>query len=301
MSRFLKYIFFVLCGFAILDVSSRFIFGYFFEHPGKDSRIEAVYKFVFHENPDNLVILGASRADRHYASQQIEDSLKISLFNYGFEGCSIVHQYLSLLKAIENGGLKLVILDLSTAQLEEEWVHDRNSRYYPYYWKNDTIKNVINKVEGKNMSFYMLSSLFQYNSQLFNLFIKDKQYKGYSPLPFKNSAVEKIVSDKDPLVEYKEIEHSVSPLANAYLGEMKKECEIHNIKFVVCISPSFVISEGNDRYIENLCKNINIDCWNMSTTVEIPTFFSDETHLNEKGAELFTGFLIKKIKTEGLF
>lgn len=296
MVKFIKYILLVLVGVAIIDIASRCLFQYLFSHPRKDSRIEAIYKFVFHHDRDDIVILGASRADRHYASQQIEDSLHLKVFNYGFEGCSIIHQYLSLLRAIDNGGLQLVILDLSAAQLGDEWVYDRLSRYYPFYWRNDTIMSIINEVEGRDMRFLMCSSLIQYNSQLFNLFIKDKQYKGYSPLPYTGTPFIATASNKEGASsDINIMEKPICPIAKKYLIKMQEECEKNNIKLVVCISPSLFQSDGN---IELLCKKYGMPCWNMCSSVDNPLYFSNETHLNEKGAEAFTALLVERIRKE---
>lgn len=299
MSKFLKYCVIVIAGVAVIDLASRCLFQYIFNHPRKDSRIEAIYKFMFHNDSDVVAILGASRADRHYASQQIEDSLNVKVFNYGFEGCSIVHQYLSLMKAIQNGGLKLALLDLSSAQLGDEWVNDRLSRYYPYYWQNDTIKSVINDIEGRDMRPLMMSSLIQYNSQLFNIFIKDKQYKGYSPLPYTGKPVNVSSAEKDiKRANINELEKNVNPFARKYLREIKRECDINGIKLIVCISPSLFQSDGD---LELLCEKYGLDCWNMCSSVNNPLLFSNETHLNEKGAEEFTGILINRIKREMSF
>lgn len=296
MIKFVKYILIVFIGVAIIDIAGRFLFQYLFSHPRKDSRIEAIYKFIFHHDRDDIIIIGASRADRHYASQQIEDSLHVKVFNYGFEGCSIIHQYLSLLRAIENGGPQLVILDLSEAQLGEEWVYDRLSRYYPYYWRNDTIMSLIDDVEGRDMRFLMGSSLIQYNSQLFNLFIKDKQDKGFSPLPYTGTpfiANASKMGSASP--DIKKMGKSICPIAKKYLVKIQEECDKNNIKLVVCISPSLFPSDGN---IELLCKKQGILCWNMCSSVDNPLYFSNETHLNEKGAEAFTGLLVKRIRKE---
>jgi hypothetical protein len=220
----------------------------------------------------------------------------MKVFNYGFEGCSIIHQYLSLLRAIDNGGLQLAILDLSAAQLEEEWVYDRLSRYYPYYWRNDTIMNIIDDVEGRDMRFLMCSSLIQYNSQLFNLFIKDKQYKGYSPLPYTGTPFIAINSNEEDVPsDINKMEKSICSIAKKYLIKMQEECDKNDIKLVVCISPSLFPSDGN---IEILCKKYDIECWNMCGSVDNPLYFSNETHLNEKGAEAFTGLLVNRIMKE---
>ena len=78
-----------------------------------------------------MIILGASAASHHYIPKLFDDSLGVNCFNYGWDGRSILYQYLSLLKAEENAHVDIAILDFGKALLCDEWNAGRISDLYP--------------------------------------------------------------------------------------------------------------------------------------------------------------------------
>lgn len=297
MRKFAKYIFIVVLATVVVDAICRLVFQGLFNNPQENSKLFSIYKFESCEAPAEVVILGASKANHHYDVRQVEKTLNISAYNYGWDGSSIINQYLCLIKAINNGGLKVAILDLSPSQMGYEWVHERISDYWPYYWKNDTVRSIVNEVEGKDMRYLLSSSLIQYNSQLFNCFLHVNQYKGYNPLPFKGIPIKPIKS-LVPVDEFKQsLIRETSPVAVKYLKRMRSICAEKNIELIICISPTLNYSSGNEDYLKELASLCKIECWDMSRDVTDGHLFSDEIHLNEKGAQLFTKHIIERLKS----
>lgn len=294
-SKFLLYIVIVLIGVTIIDVAFRLIFTPLFSNPPLNTKAGAIYKFIAYKDPANIIILGASRANHHYISQQMEDSLGVSVYNYGWDGRCTLYQYLCLLRGIDNGGLNTVILDLSSAQLSKKWVDERICDLYPYYWENDTFKMMINEVEKKDMSLLMLSSLVQYNSQYLNFVAPMANVKGYSPLAYTGKALDITNISIQELEGHEEVLYS--DVAIKYLFKMFKLCNEKNIRFVVCLSPSLHVSSADAKYLTSLCESNNITCWNLTEYITDPFLFSDFNHLNDKGAKLFTTEIIRKIKS----
>lgn len=284
------YILFVIIGVVIIDLGCRLVFTPVFNNLSDNTKAGATYKFISHNEPAEIAILGASRANHHYVSSLLEDSLGVSVYNYGWDGRSVLFQYLCLLKAIDNGGLKTVILDLSNAQLSNEWVDDRISDLYPYYWSNDTIKKMVDEVSKKDMSILMASSLVQFNSQYLNLVAQIDSDDGYTPLPYTGKPVKFSTNNTKNEFDY------YSDIAIKYLYRMSTVCKNRNVKFIVCLSPSLSISKYSEDYLSSLCSCNEIVCINMSHNIVEPLLFSDDSHLNDKGATIFTNNLIKELK-----
>lgn len=293
MKRLLIYLFGVFLGVVILDVACRLIVTPLFDNPPANTKASATYKFVSCKEPANVIILGASRANHHYISQLMEDSLGVPVYNYGWDGRCTLYQYLCLLRGIENGSLNTVILDISEAQFSKEWVDDRISDLYPYYWKNDTVKMMVNEVEKKNMSVLMLSSLIQYNSQYLNMVAPMANFKGYTPLPYTGKPLD--ISGRQIGNRNGHTSNFFSDIAINYFVRMADICRKNSIQFYVCLSPSLSITKDDENYIERLCLKNEIECWNLTNYLVDPILFSDATHLNDEGAKLFTQEIIKRL------
>lgn len=295
MKQLVKYILYVFIGVTVIDLAYRLVCDYFYQHPKKDSFILENYTFIHCNTPYQCVILGASTAKHSYVSQQIEDSLNISTYNMGWNGRSVLYQYLSLMKAIKNGGLELAILNLSTSQMRDNWVKDRISDLYPYYWHNDTIREIVNEVEDRNMDILMCSSLIQFNSKLDNMLRSEKSVKGYIPIPYSGKPAK--VNSTATLNKGKK---DFNLIAVKYFQEMAKECEKNKVRFIVCLSPSLDTTETEIAILKDLCDSSNVEMWNMVHVIRDPFLFKDGDHLNEKGAELFTQMFIETFSSNSL-
>ncbi len=285
------YIIVVCLGVVIIDMLCRFTFTPFFDNPPIQTKAGATYKFVSCKEPANIIILGASRANHHYRCYQMEDSLGVSVFNYGWDGRCTLYQYLCLLRGIANGGLGTAILDISDAQLSKQWVDERISDLYPYYWKNDTVRMMIEEVEKKDMRFLMMSSMVQYNSQYLNMIVPIQSFKGYTPLQYKGKAVE-----KKNKISLQKSDFYYSDIALKYFKRIAMICNKNNINFIVCLSPSLSVSQKSRNYILSLCSDYGIVCWDKTDFIKDGLLFSDDDHLNDKGAERYTREIINMLK-----
>lgn len=294
-SKLIVYLLVVVLGVSVIDVSTRLVLTSFFENPSQNTKAGQTYRFASFKKPANIVILGASRATHHYNSKQIEDRLGVPVYNYGGDGRCSLYQYLCLLKAYDNGDLNTVILDLSEAQLSKEWVEDRISDLYPFYWNNDTIKTMVDAVSGKEMRVLLLSALVQYNSQYLNYVAPMSNINGYIPLPYTGKAItvdtyEYSSDDTTTPDDY------FSKIAIQYFIRIVDTCRDKNIKLYVCLSPALSVSKTSEGYLESLCDEFNVTCINMTHYITDPILFSDLSHLNDKGAEIFTDEIVRLIK-----
>lgn len=288
MKQLVKYILYVFIGVTVIDLAYRLVCDYFYQHPKKDSFIMENYTFIHCNTPYQCIILGASTAKHSYVSQQIEDSLNVTTYNMGWEGRSVLYQYLSLMKAIKNGGLEYAILNLSTSQMSDNWVKDRISDLYPYYWNNDTIREIVNEVEGRNMDFLLCSGLIQFNSSLDNLLRTEISDKGYRPLKYTGKPV-KVNKKKNEIIVF-------NPIAIKYLKKMQYACKANGIRFIVCLSPDLLITKKEQESLVSLCKENDIEVWNMTNAISDLLLYKDDHHLNGKGAELYTEMIVTRLR-----
>lgn len=289
MKKFFLYLFIVLLGVSIIDVAYRGVCKLTLKETAIDN------------NNYNIAVLGASRAELQYRSKIIADSLNLTVYNYGQAGTSILNQYFTLLEITKNKTPEIVILDLTPNQLSSDWIKKRISRYYPDYWKNETVRDVINEVEGYNHDLIMTSALVQYNSKLFNIvvnLIKDVPVEenelGFFAKAYSGEPVE--VREKDIVHERLNSNGGYSEFADLYLKRMVDICDQKSIKLIVCMSPSLVLDDNDRFFLLSKVKELNLLCWDMTDSIKDPLLFYDASHLNDRGATLFTEMIVANLK-----
>lgn len=299
MKRLLFYFLLVFIGIFLIDLTYRYLCVETFENPVEESGVRN--KIFFVNEPYDIAILGASRAECHYRAKIIEDSLKWSAYNFGGSGGSILQQYLALIKALKNGSLKIVVLDITPSQLSNKWIKERLSAFYPYYWVNDTVRLIVNQIDGRRMNLLMRSSLIQYNSNLTSVIthflnFNNNAYdeKGFTPLDFTGKKL--VVNDKD--IEHEKISSNggYNPYAIYYFHKLISLCKDNGVKVVVCLSPSLVLGDSERLYIEKLAADNNVECWDYSDSISDRELFRDASHLNAKGADLFTNMIVDRLR-----
>jgi hypothetical protein len=302
MKRFLKYIFVFLICLVILDIGNRWLnYTAFKSVPeGNSTRLE--YPYYYLNKPVKVLVLGASRAQAHYNTVMLEDSLDMTCYNAGVAGRPIYDSYLSLLKAIENGGVKIVLLDLMPSQFSEEWMDERYVALNPFYWSNNSVREVVDCISGSplknSLSYY--SSLIQYSGQgaIFNAYFypsKTKNDKGYVPHPYLDRPI-KFTRNKVPSPK-------MSKFAEKYLQLISKTCQSNNIQLYLCISPSLHNVDDFISYVSAFTELQYGEFLNLAYMEDITSdlyLWNDSGHLNSKGADLFTIKLVKLLKESSL-
>ena len=296
MKRFVYFILFVIVGIVILDLLNRVVYSVAFSHVPKYSEVNVRYKYQLNEKHANLIVLGASRAQFNYVPEIFQEKLGFTSYNYGMEGSSIIGQYLCLTKAIELGKVDVVLLDLSNSQLQEGWIVDRISSYNNYYWMNDSVKSAVDEIMGRK-SIMLLSSLYQFNSHAHDFLWlyadKRKDINGYVPLPYTGSAIHIPNSSKSE-------KFVVYPLGEKYLDKICQLCKLNGIKLFICKSPSLLTDQSFDEYLSWYCKYRSVQFINLSNCDAVnrdSRLYKDVTHLNDRGARIFTAELCDSLYT----
>ena len=194
----------------------------------------------------------------------------------------------------------MVILDIGNSQIGD-WVESHIAFLYPFYWENDTVKKLVDEVEGKNMSPFMLSSFVQYNSKINEIAKSHKKkvedQKGFVPLPYTGKP---FVRDKEQETVVSAVKPNkvFSSIGIKYLRTMASISKQMGIRFVACVSP--ILNSYERKQVTKTikaCAENGIECWDMKDYIDDPYLFKDYTHLNSKGAEKFTEMLIERIRS----
>lgn len=292
------YLLIVLFGVVLLDGLNRLLIELAYIHLPTDSELSRRQEYVTACDAE-LMILGASRGVYDYNTQMLSDSLHLSCKSISKEGMSVVSQFVSVKKAIEHGKTKIIIYDLSIAQLADDWVENQTSVYYPFYWKNEDVKSFVERQQGKKMRLLLSSSFIQYNSLLYDLLyygfvLKTNDKNGFVALPYTGKPFAPKTEDflEEPI--------RINPTGEDYLQRIIDVCKDNSIRLILCDSPR--VNNKNqdiDKYLEIIAAENQLDFWNYSDFEPVCSdmrYFVDPVHINGLGANLFTQEIINRLR-----
>ena len=251
---------------------------------------------------ENVIIFGSSHASHHYQSATLEDSLRLSTYNTGIDGESILYHYCVLGAILSRAKPKIVILDLDL----DEFV--KNKKAYnvlylllPYYNKYEEMQPIIN-LRSNYESVKAVSNLYRYNSLLLPVILnnamyrRDDSHKGYTPLYGTLNVKNIDFSQRDTTSELDMIK------INIFRSFIQKAKSSHSDVFVF-VSPAFQKDKKNTSTIEIAAKicseekaffiNHNASGF-FNNSIE---YFKDISHLNDQGAKIYTKQVFLEIQT----
>jgi len=253
----------------------------------------------------DILIFGSSRANHHYVPEIFEDSLKMSFYNTGRDGNSILYT-LAVFNAItKRYSPEIIILDLRVSELYYDAdTYARLSCLLPYYNNHPEIHNVI-ELRGPYEKYKLISSIYPFNSTILAVIIGNMEINksrntdtdGYVPLYGQMDKNTKPgTSGTNTPVD------SISVEALRYISEM---CTKNHIRLLIVHSPQYTIFKlkGTVDPLEQLTKENNITYLNYandSLYLKNPGLFQDPSHLNDKGARIFSAQLAGLIKSYNL-
>ena len=292
--RLVLILFFVL----IVDRGGGMILShyYFHQHSGEESKIT----FVIDSTVADVVIFGSSRAHHHYVPEIIENRLHYSCFNAGADGNYLLYSYALFNTIVKRYSPKLIIFDSRPYELGNiASEYDRLSILLPYYQKYPAIRHVID-LRGPFEKFKHISYIYSYNSLLFQILkgnlgsgkSEGPELDGYSPLN-KTMKPEKIGT-------WDICDIPIDKNKVNLVRDIISTCKKKNIELIFVHSPIWVTMQKSNCHniLADICSENGIryiDMSNDSTFINRPDYFEDISHLNDKGARIFTNMLIDKI------
>lgn len=249
----------------------------------------------------DMVIIGASEACHSYIPSLLEDSLGLSVYNCGKDGCRFYYQNAMINGILDRYSPKIILWSISPGELSTPSQKDRDnlSQLNPFYDENEFCRQAL-RTKSKYEPVKLLSKSYSYNSQLFRyLFLIKSDYPyekgGYAPLYGTLDA-------KDITNRSWEDNYYDATIQEVFSNTLDR-CTQQGVQVICVFTPRYeneihedlfsyqqlkpVLSEKGVPLVEDLYHDaalMNSKC------------FKDNAHLNHKGAILFNKKLSKIIK-----
>lgn len=255
-------------------------------------------KYICDRTSEDILIMGSSRAVHHYDPTIIEDSLGLSCYNCGYDGCGSITAY-GLLNILTDRYSPRVILYEITPEFDYLKTDKDNTKYLgplKMFFDRDGIDSIFIKIDAKEQ-FKMQSWMYRMNSQLIvllseNLLKRNETVKGFHT---KNQVMlyEPKIKDEDVHLEYDSFKMDC-------LNRMINACKSKGIKLVFCVSPSYKNNYSlKYQYAKALANKNNIPFIDYSCDMEFVNkrvFYYDQAHMNEDGATTYTRLIIPELR-----
>lgn len=288
---------------AVIDLVCGFCFDQLKKHAkGGDTRKNY---YIAEKCADDILILGSSRAARHYDPKVVEESFGLSCYNAGEPGCGIITAYARYCLVVERKTPKMVIYEVSPRF--DYFKGDDNSKYLGrvrQYSDKPVIKAMFLDLGDNLERLRLLSNMFKNNSFIVHNVMDNmtgKDNKGFTPLKGKMKVGKKYTHDVAQLPEIDSVKLS-------YMERLIVELQRQDVKVCFMVSPKAIsLEEAAKEEIEydpimNLCSQYGIPFINHTYMEGISDYrecFHDFVHLNREGAAIYSEAICNELK--GLF
>ncbi len=260
-----------------------------------DKRLESVLNGKLNKE---IIVLGSSRGARNIIASEIEKKTGHSAYNLSYPGSDIeFHEFIirSLVKYNKTPKAVILSLDYPMAFLPDSILNFRLDRMYPlvkYNYINDEL--VARGEKNKLMSY--LFALHRMNKS--NIDIRQKKF----------SALDTIFPDGSMPISFQRHDEDWSPSATLYKYNKKNElkvklecfkkiraiCKEKNIKLILVLPPFFDTMDPKfkERVLQLSENNSDFFEFNHQNPIyKSKDYYYDRTHLNNKGAKIFSNEL----------
>lgn len=255
-------------------------------------------RYLANEANENIIILGTSRANYHYVSSIIADSLKQTVYNGGIDATNCIYaHYFALNLLIEHHIPSVIILEVMTNDYSiTSNAFETTSFFAPYIGRSPRADSIF-RLAGSYYP-YHISHLYRFNakavSNLFGLIINKQEDDdhGYIPTWSTGFSPRTISTTKSP--------QENDNLKLKYIEKFIRLCQSNDIHLILTISPAYTYADSmlyqpiKDIALQN---NIPIlDYHSQGLFLDHPEYFRDEQHLWDLGAREYSKRFAKDLK-----
>ena len=288
MKKFLVYTVKILTITILVAVILDGLYTFIFLQSKNRGKIETVFNSKAKKY--DVIILGSSRANNHFASQIFEDK-GLKTFNYGISGGHLFEASLLLKLMIERKyTIKNVILEADLNLSNDHEAEGIAALFLPYIHSSDVIKEHFETQENFNELYYVpFYRYIKYDTKIgfretFFTAIHKKTNAldnlGYYPLEkHKNGNMKNNIVNLNPL------------LHNKYYEEIKEICKANKINFIAVMTPMCENVVGMNYF--DKVKKAYPEIHNYENIVVEDKYFSSCGHMTDTGARMFTSRIIK--------
>ncbi len=253
----------------------------------------------------DMIVFGSSRANHHYHPEVFEKRLPFEYYNAGRDGSYNLYHFAVLKSILKRHKPKMVILEFGKEEFKKSQVgYDRLSALLPYYKTHPEIREILDHKSEAEPLKLAVSQIYPFNSSIFTIAIGNAainktrrgDIKGYVPL------------DKtwnEPMKTIQSVPaYDVDTVSVWAYESFLKECKLASVPVYVVTSPYFERSALMDTSMQlgkNIAGKYDVPFFDFSQDEKLishPNFFADHLHLNDKGARIFSDFVIDRILVE---
>ena len=252
----------------------------------------------------DLIVFGSSRANHHVNPIKI---LKNS-FNMGMDGRKIAYSA-TLIKLLPRNKEQIILLHIDPeSAFSQDYLGNDIMGLSSKYNRNDIIKHEIDKLKQNNLLQNIYWSI-SYNRSVIgilkNYFTPNydfTNYFGYDPI-YVSENQKKIFSkilQRDKKISDCQDSFILNKIYNDYIDELIEFCNENNKILIFFSSPKFDDKCENDNFeLIKLFDKKNLNYHDFTYLFKENNnldYWKDQTHLSNKGAELFTKKVVKMLR-----
>ncbi len=252
----------------------------------------------------DLLIVGSSRAREHFSPMILDSILNLNSYNLGMGGSTFNRQWERYqIYSLYNTKPQIIIQNIDFfSTLVYRFGYERE-QYFPYF-SNVDVMDIVQE------PFYWYEYLpfcryYGHNSLLKNSFqtdiITDSIYKGFQSYPYQYDGIELAKIDSF----FFEYDEEVKELFEHYVAKVTSD----SIKLVFVYTPLYIDGINKIKNLDQCYKifndiavnyNVPILDYTYSKISYDTTYFRNASHLNRKGAELFSTMLANDLDSLGI-
>lgn len=294
MLKFITKTLIFLCLAAICDLAVGHTI-LWMEHRAKVGQSRKNLDILEEANPD-ILVLGSSRAMRHYVPQILEDSLGMTAFVAGQDAHGIVSMNPTLHYMGQRHKPKIVIYDLIS---NYDYIKDNEETYLgdlrQLWGRNAHVDSVICSIDPAE-KYKQLSMSYRYNSTIFMYLMgmvgsSNNFDRGYSP---HHETIDSVRHKNITVIG----RSPAAPSKIALLKDLVAYCRNNGIKLYFYVSPYYHYEKKNDASLIDTVRNLGYKVTDYSHLPEFASasYFFDPVHLNEQGARKYTRMVASDLK-----
>lgn len=308
MNKFLTKTVILLCVLFVLNVILDYGITRFLNH--SELHMYKPWNHIINDTLEaDLLVMGSSRAQRQYDTRIMDSMLLLNTYNLGLRA-SHVNRQIVIYKVYRHYQRKKPSFLLVNFDYWGNWVGSNYEReqFFPYL-ANPFVRRLVLKYEHFVMRELYLPMYRYYSQGLLSLMDKDDTAR-FSPKNWYNGYWGYSLGwDGEEIKNVEKIEFktnaSIVEDFDAFLSELQKD----GVKVIFVSSPICAMAtkklvnpsefyEFRDRFSEKY--NIPVLDYIDDAICNDTTYFSNATHLNRAGAELFTTKLCQDLDSLGL-
>lgn len=291
-------IFIVVAVVFILDFAIGRILRHFYFTESSGLQFRTTYAIETAET--DILIFGSSRANHHYVPEVFEDSLKMTFYNTGRDGNGVFFQTAVLKSVLKRYTPKVIIFDYLGSFAKEQEDYDRMSSLLPYYKNHPEIRKIV-ELRSPYERIKLASGIYPFNSMILTIAMGNLE-----------SNRKRKPDNKGYVAAYNEWQQEIftAPALPVYVIDSNKIKAFREFitsgkesgaKIFVVYSPLFLKFKKSQEIeiCKEICSSLKVPFWDFSKDtlfLNHRTLFHDISHLNHKGATIFSSIVASKIK-----